>query len=1835
MRHKDRKRKSFSDHPDKRQAAVGANNYSPVAAPATGGSETDQPAGGPPQQRIEQEAGHHHRWLRRLFWAGVILAAVIVVLRIALWLSLPWIIDKTMEQYGLNARYERLNLSLLTGDAELWHLVLVPTDANTPFADVEYCRAAVSLVTLFTRRLIVRRVEIDGMDINLTRAQDGTFPQLRTLLTVLRQRSKAAQPTDTAAAPTAASPGQIDLTPPLQMDALRLQHVQLQFRDETVEPVFETQLDLNVRLSDLRSDKRKTRFQILLSSPPVLDQLQIDGTGSAEGRDLLAEVHVALQGLHPDAVKDYLADLGLVPDARNLALSCSGSVRVQGIEVMDANDAGPVIDETLSSNEIAAAPSSATLQVQLESKNTTVTIDGAEHFVLEHAAVDANVADSGAIRAGRIQIRGGAFHAWRRPAGALSVGGFQFTRRPRPEPTSGPSDQRPATSDGFAWSLDSVEVRDVRLVLHDQSVSPQADLALDLNDVTVRSAASDQEGLTLTARLGAPGVVESLQTQGTVVLSSSQGSAALKISGTGIRPDALQPYLEGLGLESLYTGGTFSCDVNATFTNQPNEPIGASGAITNIHLQDTEELFGLKTIGVQGASIDPVTGATRIDQVEISGQRLAVARDREGCLATLGFRLVGRTSEPAPHQAESMEAVQEIRTPSTLGAHRTKTAPIEIGRLSWHDNELTFVDRMVTPAKTIAVPDLGFELTNLVLGGDPNAASPASVKAWLRSPGTIETVQLSGSVAPEPAGLSFDLDLRGEGLALVAMAPYLAALGTESVMTEGSVAARTKGRITWGIDGLHCSATIRDAAVRDGAAELAGLDQIDIAQLHLAATGFQVERIMLERPRLMLSRDESGVFACAGLRIVRGQKTETEASPEPVRPVRVGRLEMKGAQIQWSDHAVTPAVSQSVGIDLALSELALGVESPPTTISATVRAPGIVQKATVTGQLQTTPSKQGADLTLDAAGVNAGPLLSYLPPAVRPALEQGQLHARVTGELTAHPEGGRRIRASATDVDYRGDSEPEPFLRFDSAELAVDRFDPNAHLISIEQVSLQGLEATVERKASGLMSLLGFDFGASESAPTDASGTTDEQRGLTPSASEEPPAAQQTVPDQAPGLASAVARKARRLPLVVLDRLSLEASKLTVKDAARPAATPLVISNLKVANTETVKLLGDEPDTNPPVKIDVHGQIEPLTESLALKIEVSPFVAQPQILAEWDITQIQGPGLVSILPEVRSAVDANNLHTGRFSGTAQLTLHVERRDVAEFDFSRPFGVDAWVKAMAFRDAQTDTVLAGVEELRIVAPKVDLNSGSVHVKEIGLVNPQGAIRRETDGWHLLGMTWKTTAKGRSADANAVASANPQSPIHNPQSAFDLRVDQLLVTGVDFALVDNTVEPPMYVPLKGLDVEVRGFATAGADVKTPMRFNVIATAGEVPLPQTRRSSASASEEPADLPLADIEDSSEPSTMENRLLFQELSATGRLTLYPRPDGWVKAGLSGLELVNFRGVASESGVTLRKGVFDASVDMRFHKDQPLSTRARLVFTDLSLTEPPDGFLAQLLTLPASLDTVLFILRDAGGSIRLPLSFKIGEDGLSRGQITQAAVGAAATLIAGAVAGSPYRVAGTIGNILGGDKEETSGAETYVVEYAAGITMLSDHQAAELAQIAERLRNERDLAVTVRHHLGAADIEKAAGLVNLSEPQTKALLAKLRQERTELRRRRDELAGQTRAAYAAGSRGNVTTRTRQLQQAETQLGLIEQALDNLLETMRPGSEYAVRRRTQDACIAIGKARIETVAALLAIEPAADGPEASGRVTFVPPRFTEAGDPAGRITLTLSKSKAR
>ncbi len=1702
------------------------------------------------------------RWRRRLLWGGAIAVVVLVVLRLILWVALPWILNKTALQYGLQARYERLSLSLLTGDAELWHLAIVPSDANTPLADIEYCRAEVSLLTLLTGRLVVPRLEVDGLDVTLTRAADGTFPQLGALLQVLRERQTAAPQPAARTAPVANAPREFDLTPPLRLDAMRFQNVQVRYRDESVTPAFETRLDLNVRLSDLRSDKRRTRFQMILSSPPVLDQFLIEGIGASQARELQADVRVTFQGLHPGAVKDYLAEIGLAPDAQDLAFSWEGSVGIQAHPVPEPND--------------VQGPPKLALAAHFESKNAALTVDDVKQFTLHRVVVDANVPPTGAVQVSRVQVGDGTLHAWRRANGALSVAGLQWRGGVR-APAAAPPERRTKAAPGV-WSVDSVEVRDVRFLLHDEAVTPRTDLVLDVNGLTIASAGLPSGELGLIALVRAPGILDRFQAAGTVALSSTHSGTVLRVSATGIRPEALQPHLRRLGIESLYKSGTFACDVNAAFTQPPGEALRGSAFLTNIRLRDTDELFGLQTIGVQGVTIDPNSGATRIEQIEIAGQRLALGRDEKGHLTALGFRFLGNS---APAQAE-----QAATRPTPGGA--AGTGRIEIGRVFWHDNALTFVDRTVTPAQTLSVADAGLELTNLALGG---AGTPAALRGWLRSPGTIERVELNGSITPEPNAMSFDLGLRGEGLTLTEAAPYLQSAGFESTITRGTIGAKLNGRVGWAHGGLQCAATLRDVAVKDGEEELAGLNRVDVAQLDLTDAGVRVEHIAIEQPRLRLSREESGAISFMGLRTIpRGGAAKAgepqSKKPEPALPLRLSRLDVNDARVEWSDRAVTPAVAQSVAADLALANFTVGVESPPATLDVALRAPGLVERATIAGQVQAGLSQQTVAVKVEAGGIRAATLLSYLPPGWKAALEPGQFRAQVTAEAAPHPAGGECVRVTLTDVDYRGTSAPEPLLRFDAAELAVERFDPNARLVALREVSLKGLEATVERRASGAISVMGLDMSAAAPA-------------------EGPTAAVQKV-----SRPSGPARAVPRLPLVSLERLSLQIRKLAFKDDAEPNAVPLVASDLEIRNAEAIKVLGDDPEACPPIQIGVRSRIQPLTDSAELNLELSPFTAQPQVTAQWDITRIRGAGLTAVRPTLAAALDANSLQNGRISGTAQLTLHLDRRHVTEFDFGKPFGVDLTLKAPMLSDADKQTVLAGLEELRVTIPKLDPARGSVQIKEIAVVKPQGAISKEADGWHVLGMVLKPST-GAKADANNVVAQASQTP----GKPLEVRVDQVLINGIDFNFTDRTVEPPLCLPLKGLDVEVRGWATAGAEVKEPMRFNVVATAGEVALPGARG------------------EVNEPSRSENRLLFQEMTASGRLTLYPQPEGWVKAGLSGLELVDFAGTAKQKGVTLRDGIFDASVDVRFHKDQTVSTDARLVFTDLSLTEPPEGFLAKLLVLPVSLDTALFILRDAGGSIRLPLSFQINEDGLSGGQMTQAAVGAAASLIGGAVAGSPYRVAGTIGNILGVEKEEATGAETYVVKYDAGVTTLSEEQIAELVKIRERLRREHDLTVTVRHQLGEGDIGKAGGLVNPSAAETQELLTRLRQERAELVRTRAELAGEARAVYAAGTRESAMLKTGRLQEVETRLGLIERALDDLLETLRPGAESAAKRRTRDACIAIGKARLETVGSYVR---SAETSEESGRLTFVPPRFSEA-DAAGSscITLTLSKTKAR
>ncbi len=96
---------------------------------------------------------------------------------------------------------------------------------------------------------------------------------------------------------------------------------------------------------------------------------------------------------------------------------------------------------------------------------------------------------------------------------------------------------------------------------------------------------------------------------------------------------------------------------------------------------------------------------------------------------------------------------------------------------------------------------------------------------------------------------------------------------------------------------------------------------------------------------------------------------------------------------------------------------------------------------------------------------------------------------------------------------------------------------------------------------------------------------------------------------------------------------------------------------------------------------------------------------------------------------------------------------------------------------------------------------------------------------------------------------------------------------------------------------------------------------------------------------------------------------------------------------------------------------------------------------------------------------------------------------------------------------------------------------------------------------------------------------------------------------------------------------TGQLRSTSRQLGLIETALDTLLDTLRSGADHARRRRTREGALAIAQARLSTLDNTLAQKTIANYER---RVKISGPSFAGSKEfREGRITISLVKTKAK
>ncbi|HZN64609.1 MAG TPA: DUF748 domain-containing protein, partial [Tepidisphaeraceae bacterium] len=670
-------------------------------------SPEEEKAGSPPTPSKRPRG----KWRRRLVRGLLAAIALALAFRVALAILLPTVLHKTARQFGFDLNYRRLDLNLLGTQAGIWGLSLRPTDEpDTEVLHTDYAFANLSSLALFKLKLVAYRLEADGVQVNVVRKPDGSIPLL--------DRLKAALASD---APPPDEP--LRFESPLRVEAVRLQHVNVDVSDESVSPPFCDTLTMNLRVSDVGEAGKPVTLDAELYSRSMLDALRVRGEVKLLGDGMEGRVEFGVHGLRMKEAQAYLASLGV--QSGDLPLGVAGAAELSL--------------NTLPSKQGALAGAATVSNVRL--------VSGADEAVrLERAEVPITELSPSTLHLGRVTARGGRLRLRRTPEGLMTFAGISPARtgaaaaappapasRPSNDPASMPTSQ-PAP---FAWRLDELLATDLAGEFRDELVSPQRRLEARVNSFQLKNVASSggkDDVATLALALTVPDVASDLRVEGTAHPFADTPAATVVFDATGVRPDALRPYLAPLGLEPTLVAGRFHATLEATAADLAAASPRVGFKLRDVRLDDGDKgLLNMPSVSVSGLRRDPATGAIEVAEVAAEGPALTIRRLDANTLELPAFRYRRVAALPNATQAAA-GPVPPTGTPTTAPETAPATRPavaraalpiVRVNKLTWGGARLRLEDHSTTGAEPIDLSDAQLELTGFVLDLRPDApASP-------------------------------------------------------------------------------------------------------------------------------------------------------------------------------------------------------------------------------------------------------------------------------------------------------------------------------------------------------------------------------------------------------------------------------------------------------------------------------------------------------------------------------------------------------------------------------------------------------------------------------------------------------------------------------------------------------------------------------------------------------------------------------------------------------------------------------------------------------------------------------------------------------------------------------------------------------------------------------------------------------------------------------------------------------------------------------------------------------------------------------------------------------
>ena len=1776
------------------------------------------------------------RLLRVLAWV----AAVLLGLRLLLWIALPLVLDGVAGRFGLRCEIDDLSLAVRTGRLELHGLTLRPESGADPGArlaverespgglqeddfgrdervgKLDYAFVDLDMGALLAGRVHLQRVDIDGLAVLVHRAAAaGTSADAPAEAD--RARADDREP--------------IDLTLPVAIDALRVQRARCVLRDEAVSPPLATELALDVRLSDLGSAERPARLLVRAEARGLLDELRVEGTLSGGADRQQGALAFSVRGLRPAPLAGYLAEASLAPHADSLALegACSGEAHVN------------------------AERSACGLQLSLD--GLRLQADGATALALDQVRLVAPAIGDERADLGELLVRGLHASAERTPSGALRFAGLDAL--PAGSAPDAARADEPAAP-GAAWSLARLLVEDVQLDVHDGAVAPAADLSLELAHLELGplrgDATADTPASPIAATFRAPGLFDTCALAGTVAPFGPRTGLDVRLELAGLRPTRAAPHLRAAGLRSTLEDGALTMRLQAVRTAGAQGGFSADARLTDLVLRDgATTLLALPAVRLDELSMSAGAAELRLGSIDITGPSLDVQRDAAGELHALGLATLGSGDRDAAAPAATSEpAAARTGRANTARASTARPTPrLLLGRLRWHDVALHVRDEAVAPPIDLTLHDAGLELSDLALGGDPaqGEARTGAFRLWLGAEGILERVQVEGTLLSRPGPLDVvaDLALHATGVQGGQAASWMSAAGLASEWRDGSLALALHAALAERDGALHADAALTDLVLENAGRRWLALKRAGLERVTLTDDALTVGTLELAGLDAHAERDAQGALHFAGIGLPRVPPTRTPPPaplaqttrltrtgqvPARARRVALERLSVEDVACHFTDAAVVPAVAASVSLAAHLAGLDSGAaaDAAPARFDLALVVPGSLDRLTLEGGLRLAPDAQSVHAELRASGLRAGGLSGYLPPGWRSELRDGQLALRLDARRDPAAAGGERLECVLADLSLRDGADAPPLCALSRLALVAPRVDLAGGAVDVDELALRGVELTAHRGLDGSVHALGLVLGgevsATDAGPPPATPVDDRPSAAPPQAAPADAAPTNAAPTNAAptnaaptnaaltNVAAGAARVAAALPVVRLRALDVELSRLAWSDERLPDAP--VLARAHLFNPAPLVLLDREPEALPPWDLVLEAACSPALDALRIGLRVAPFVDQPSLELRLQGSGLHGAGLAALSPGLAARIDGSELVQGTLAAHALAQLEWPRRGPVDFDLSHGFGAHLAMDGLELRREPQGEVLAGLDALDLVVERVSPASGDVHVSSLELRTPRALLVNRADGLHVLGLRLlpappapagaaeprdATVSDATASDAAARRATGRDAAPRGVAARGELRIDSASITGLDLALRDETLSPPLLLPIDSLDAELSDFSTSERAAR-PTRFGAFVGAGEVPLPAPVRSS-SVLAGLATATVARLSGADESATvLEPRRVFQEIALTGRISPGPVPTGWVQLHVAGLELVAFASAARSADVLIGDGVMDGSVKLRFRGADGVAIDSSTTLTDLSLSESANGPIGQYLKLPAPLDTVVFLLRDEQGQIRLDLGLHVGAQGVSGAEIAQEAAGTLGALVTRAVASSPLRVTGMLTDAIGvtGGKVEQAPELPLLLDFGPGDARLPPEQRTKLASLAARLRDEPDLTVVLEQSLGAGDVEHAALLANPPAAESAEVAQHLRQELREAVRRRDELSAQARSFFAVGRDAEAVELAGQLASIDHDVGVLELGLDRVLELLRPGAGRRADQRTRAGGLALGNLRLAAVADALREEGVPD-----------------------------------